>query len=218
MANTPQQNTQSSYTGSFKTSEHPTIDATMEAYDRKKNETADQETLAKQSQFRSQIDSYEKAGYTTQDSDEPHQLYNKNVPPIQDTFRRQAGVPTSPQQGNDDSKGLSMTWFFVALLFSLTIDAASAIINVIAPAIGGVVSSAILTPTGLGILWYIHKIDGVEFSKNIRTRFIGTTIIELIPVINTLPALTALVILNKISPVIKDLVDKTPIGDMVPKK
>lgn len=194
--------------------QHPTIDAASDAFNKKRSNNqaeVDAEITQKQAKFKEQIEN------KNRENDETKRMATTFQNSKSDTFYKQekfhqenVSAPKSRKQDNGNNNGLSTTWFFISLIISLIFDSLGALINLF-PVVGGIISSIIFMPAGLGALWYIHKINGVIFTKKVQSRFVFTLIIESIPVLNILPALTMLVFLNKMSPMIENTINNSNI-------
>lgn len=96
---------------------------------------------------------------------------------------------------------LNFGWFILALILALLFDGAGALINLI-PYVGQGITTLIITPIGLLSIWLIDIYNGVPFDGRAKKRLLATGIVEFIPVIQVIPALTACVLLAKFIPML----------------
>lgn len=185
-------------------SKNPTIDAAGEAFDRRAEEQKSKQESAvtaqqKQAQFKARAQSIE------QEDDEISNSPANEALSAQERFKKALNLADTAKQALLQ-EGLSPAWFAVALIIAVLFDGAGIAINFLLPGLGGAITTILITPIGLGILWFIHKISGVEFSRKIKNRFFLTLGIEAIPVLNAFPTLLALVLISKILPAAESVV------------
>ncbi|MFM2383496.1 MAG: hypothetical protein RIQ72_68 [Candidatus Parcubacteria bacterium] len=116
--------------------------------------------------------------------------------------QKQASLAKKESEGEKEKEGLSFGWFMIALIMALLFDGIGFLINFI-PVIGQAVASLIITPLGLTFIWLMHVFSGVPFDMKAKSRLAVTGIIEFIPIIQVVPALTACVLLSKAMPMLE---------------
>lgn len=126
-------------------------------------------------------------------------------------IKKQAQLAKKEEGERVEKASLSFGWFLLALIFALFFDIMGFLINFI-PFLGQIIASLIITPIGLALIWLMHTISGVKFNGRAKAQLALTGIIEFIPVIQVIPALTACVLLAKAFPMIEnkvvDIADK----------
>ncbi len=135
-------------------------------------------------------------------------------------FRR--GAPRGPRRGrqaefaqeNDDSsdteetprKGVfaaatsGITIFFISLTVAIIGDIAGIALEII-PGVGGFIASITVTPIASFFIYVLNKSAGHNFSPRTKMIMGACLIIEFIPILNALPALTAAVTMSKVAEV-----------------
>lgn len=122
----------------------------------------------------------------------------KNLKKIQEGFKA-----TEPQE----KPTLNFGWFIVTLLIALVLDTLDILVNLI-PIIGQI-ASLILTMIGMFCIWMMHVFGGGKFDASAKKRLVYTAVVELIPIINMIPALTLCVLLSKYQPLAEKLIGGT---------
>ncbi len=116
--------------------------------------------------------------------------------------RKQASLAKKESEGEKEKEGLSFGWFIIALIMALLFDIIGLLVNLI-PVIGQATASLIITPLGLMFIWLMHIFSGVQLETKAKSRLILTGVIEFIPIIQVIPALTACVLLSKVMPMLE---------------
>jgi cation transport ATPase len=116
--------------------------------------------------------------------------------------KRQASIQQKEASEKKEKQGLSIGWFMIALIMALLFDATGFLINFI-PFIGQAIASLIVTPLGLMIIWLMHVFSGVPLNTKTKSTLALTGIIEFIPIVQMLPALTACVLISKAIPLLE---------------
>ncbi len=120
-------------------------------------------------------------------------------------IKKQVELAKKERVEKEKRASLSFGWFLVTLIFALFFDILGFLINFI-PILGQLITSIIITPLCLGFIWLMHIINGVQFNSRAKAQLALTGIIEFIPVIQIIPALTAYVLLVKSFPLVENKV------------
>lgn len=119
-----------------------------------------------------------------------------------------AGTAEEGRSGRKKQYEFSRTDFIFVLCIAGFYDLLSFVFNLL-PIVGGFISSVFIMPAATLNLFIMYRNRGISFKtpKSIL-KFGGTSLIELIPVINALPAFMLNVFLNYTPPEIKGAVSK----------
>lgn len=147
----------------------------------------------------------------TQEQDMEEEQEEQAIASRASLIKKQAQFAKKEEGERVEKASLSFGWFLLALIFALFFDIMGFLINFI-PFLGQIITSLIITPIGLALIWLMHVVSGVKFNSRAKTQLALTGIIEFIPVIQVIPALTTCVLLAKAFPMIEnkvvDIADK----------
>ncbi len=138
-----------------------------------------------------------------EDEDVDNDIYNSGAEEADEENTRMAlnqkqlSLAKKESAEKKEKEGLSFGWFMIALIIALLFDGIGFI-----PGIGQI-AAPIITPIGLMIIWLMHVFSGVPFDTKAKSRVAMTGIIEFIPILQVIPALTACVLLSKAMPMLE---------------
>ncbi len=110
------------------------------------------------------------------------------------------------QGSGDNSSGTTI--FIMSLIVAVIGDIAGLVFEII-PGVGGLIVSLMITPIGFAAIWGLNGISGHKISPRAKTAIFACLAIELIPIVNALPALTAAVIASRMSDSQKNILPST---------
>lgn len=116
--------------------------------------------------------------------------------------------------GSGDSTKLGFSAFLFAITIAISIDVVGFFMQFL-PGIGGFIVSFGITPLGAGALMTLYNVNGVPLNKNMIKNLIMCGVVEFIPVVNGLPAFTALVVLNQQIGIVQKIINLTPAGKII---
>ncbi len=93
-----------------------------------------------------------------------------------------------------------ITIFFISITVAILGDIAGIALEII-PGVGGFIASITVTPIASFFIYVLNKSAGHNFSPKTKMIMGACLIIEFIPILNALPALTAAVIMSKVAEV-----------------
>lgn len=105
-----------------------------------------------------------------------------------------------------------ITIFFISLTVAILGDIAGIALEII-PGVGGFIASITVTPIASFFIYVINKSAGHNFSSKTKMIMGACLIIEFIPILNALPALTAAVVTSKIAEVSEQVMPLRPDAD-----
>ncbi len=170
------------------------------------------EIAAKQAEFRAREETREDEENEYQDRLYEQQMNQTMEENVRQKMFKDRQLAEEQAKKREVQVGLDTTWFIVSLIIAITLDIIGFAVSFI-PAFGEGVSSFIIMPIGICILWMIHLVNGVKFDTKTKLRFFGFSLFELIPFVNMLPGLTTLVLMSKAKPLIEKQAGK--LGGMV---
>lgn len=118
---------------------------------------------------------------------------------------------SQPDQNNNDVK-ITKKVFITMLVIAIILDLAGFLLNLIF-LIGNIASIILIWLPGTILFFIIYLKLGVKFSGKNSFKIAGCSIVELVPVLNALPAFTLNVVLTLGPMVAKDIVKDMPGGE-----
>ncbi len=142
----------------------------------------------------------------------------------QDSFNDDDSNENNTQKKNmqggtesDNDTHITKKTFIVVLFIATILDLFGFLLNLI-PVIGGAAGDIVIWFPGMVFLFIVYLKLGVKFTSKNSLKIAGCSIIEIIPVLNALPAFMLSVILTLGPMVAKDIVEEIPGGEKIANK
>lgn len=118
----------------------------------------------------------------------------------------------TPRKGVFAAATSGITIFFISLTVAIIGDIAGIALEII-PGVGGFIASITVTPIASFIIYTLNKSSGHNFSSKTKMIMGACLIIEFIPIMNALPALTTAVVMSKVAEVSEQILPIRPDSD-----